>query len=68
MPYYVVEVAYGGGNMGLIGVFTDYDEAKKLADSILSKQGEYSFVYKFDELNVADLREYHNKIVYSTEN
>ncbi len=66
MSYYVVEVTYGGLNAGIIGVYTDLDEAKKISDSILKNNGEYCFVYKFDELNVSDLRESHHKIVYST--
>jgi hypothetical protein len=61
---YVVEVTYH--EMGVIGVFTKYEDAKKLADSILIDYGEYAIVYEI-ELNIYNLLHSHHKIIYNTE-
>ncbi len=61
---YVVQVSYH--ELAVVGVFTNYDDAKKLADSILKDRGEYAVVYDI-ELNVADLRDCQHKVIYDTE-
>ena len=61
---YVVQVSYH--ELAVVGVFTNYDDAKTLADSILKDRGEYAVVYDI-ELNVADLRDCQHKIIYDTE-
>jgi len=61
---YVVQVSYH--ELAVVGVYTNYDDSKKLADSILIDRGEYAVVYDI-ELNVADLRDSQHKVIYDTE-